>query len=399
MPKTKEDQAVSPQPKTKRGDKAKPRANKKVLLSTAAAIAVVVATPVAYTKWWIPQQDQRIYAQVQEDVSGLIENSYTGAIYESVTSDQLKDISKDISRIHSDSLRANVESKTKSILDQVQVQTHAKETLARVQAAKTYAEIKPDDVKQLIQDAGAIKNVTLRAKVLKEANLILERYTFASGVIAEVEALSEGDWAAYYTAEANVSLVGYREVRDELSAKLKKIKEANEKADKATAQANKDELSQQVKEAEAVTYDNSVTRGKSTITEQTTASSTTTSSSTSTADGIASDYLSANSSTNVLILFNGGQLSLYKRTTTSTGYSKVASESISTTDLDVSETTSVGIGYASAPGSSDSNEVVKISDLVLGTEDYADLQVSSSFFSELKTLLNQNTTGVTFLAK
>lgn len=398
MPKTKEDQAVSPQPKTKRGDKAKPRANKKVLLSTAAAIAVVVATPVAYTKWWIPQQDQRIYAQVQEDVSGLIENSYTGAIYESVTSDQLKDISKDISRIHSDSLRANVESKTKSILDQVQVQTHAKETLARVQAAKTYAEIKPDDVKQLIQDAGAIKNVTLRANVLKEANLILERYTFASGVIAEVGELSEGDWAAYYTAEANVSLVGYREVRDELNAKLKKIKEANEKADKVTAQSNKDELSQQVKEAEVVTYDNSVTRGKSTITEQTTAS-TTTSSSTSTADGIASDYLSDNSSTNVLILLNGGQLSLYKRTTTSIGYSKVASESISATDLDVSETTSVGLGYASAPGSSDSNEVVKISDLVLGTEDYADLQVSSSFFSELKTLLNQNTTGVTFLAK
>ncbi len=398
MPKTKEDQAVETQPKTKRGNKAKPRANKKVLLSTAAAIAVVVATPVAYTKWWIPQQDQRIYAQVQEDVSGLIENSYTGAIYESVTSDQLKDISKDISRIHSDSLRANVESKTKSILDQVQVQTRAKETLARVQAAKTYAEIKPDDVKQLIQDAGAIKNVTLRAKVLKEANLILERHTFASGVIAEVGALSEGDWAAYYTAEANVSLVGYREVRDELNAKLKKIKEANEKADKATAQANKDELNQQVKEAEAVTYDNSVTRGKSTITEQTTAS-TTTSSSTSTADGIASDYLSANSSTNVLILLNGGQLSLYKRTTTSTGYSKVASDSISTTDLDMSETTSVGLGYASAPGSSDSNEVVKISDLVLSTEDYADLQVSSSFFSELKTLLNQNTTGVTFLAK
>lgn len=398
MPKTKEDQAVETQPKTKRGNKAKPRANKKVLLSTAAAIAVVVATPVAYTKWWIPQQDQRIYAQVQEDVSGLIENSYTGAIYESVTSDQLKDISKDISRIHSDSLRANVESKTKSILDQVQVQTRAKETLARVQAAKTYAEIKPDDVKQLIQDAGAIKNVTLRAKVLKEANLILERHTFASGVIAEVGALSEGDWAAYYTAEANVSLVGYREVRDELNAKLKKIKEANEKADKATAQANKDELNQQVKEAEAVTYDNSVTRGKSTITEQTTAS-TTTSSSASTADGIASDYLSANSSTNVLILLNGGQLSLYKRTTTSTGYSKVASDSISTTDLDMSETTSVGLGYASAPGSSDSNEVVKISDLVLSTEDYADLQVSSSFFSELKTLLNQNTTGVTFLAK
>lgn len=398
MPKTKEDQAVETQPQTKRGDKAKLRANKKVLLSTAAAIAVVVATPVAYTKWWIPQQDQRIYAQVQEDVSGLIENSYTGAIYESVTSDQLKDISKDISRIHSDSLRANVESKTKSILDQVQVQTRAKETLARVQAAKTYAEIKPDDVKQLIQGAGAIKNVTLRAKVLKEANLILERYTFASGVIAEVVALSEGDWAAYYTAEANVSLVGYREVRDELNAKLNKIKEANEKADKATAQANKDELSQQVKEAEAVTYDNSVTRGKSTITEQTTAS-TTTSSSTSTADGIAGDYLSANSSTNVLILLNGGQLSLYKRTTTSIGYSKVASESISATDLDVSETTSVGLGYASAPGSSDSNEVVKISDLVLGTENYADLQVSSSFFSELKTLLNQNTTGVTFLAK
>lgn len=398
MPKTKEDQAVSPQPKTKRGDKAKPRANKKVLLSTAAAIAVVVATPVAYTKWWIPQQDQRIYAQVQEDVSGLIENSYTGAIYESVTSDQLKDISKDISRIHSDSLRANVESKTKSILDQVQVQTHAKETLARVQAAKTYAEIKPDDVKQLIQDAGAIKNVTLRANVLKEANLILERYTFASGVIAEVGELSEGDWAAYYTAEANVSLVGYREVRDELNAKLKKIKEANEKADKVTAQSNKDELNQQVKEAEVVTYDNSVTRGKSTITEQTTAS-TTTSSSTSTADGIASDYLSDNSSTNVLILLNGGQLSLYKRTTTSIGYSKVASESISATDLDVSETTSVGLGYASAPGSSDRNEVVKISDLVLGTENYADLQVSSSFFSELKTLLNQNTTGVTFLAK
>ena len=398
MPKTKEDQAVETQPKTKRGDKAKPRANKKVLLSTAAAIAVVVATPVAYTKWWIPQQDQRIYAQVQEDVSGLIENSYTGAIYESVTSDQLKDISKDISRIHSDSLRANVESKTKSILDQVQVQTHAKETLARVQAAKTYAEIKPDDVKQLIQDAGAIKNVTLRANVLKEANLILERYTFASGVIAEVGELSEGDWAAYYTAEANVSLVGYREVRDELNAKLKKIKEANEKADKVTAQSNKDELSQQVKEAEVVTYDNSVTRGKSTITEQTTAS-TTTSSSTSTADGIASDYLSDNSSTNVLILLNGGQLSLYKRTTTSIGYSKVASESISATDLDVSETTSVGLGYASAPGSSDRNEVVKISDLVLGTENYADLQVSSSFFSELKTLLNQNTTGVTFLAK
>ena len=398
MPKTKEDQAVSPQPKTKRGDKAKPRANKKVLLSTAAAIAVVVATPVAYTKWWIPQQDQRIYAQVQEDVSGLIENSYTGAIYESVTSDQLKDISKDISRIHSDSLRANVESKTNSILDQVQVQTHAKETLARVQAAKTYAEIKPDDVKQLIQDAGAIKNVTLRANVLKEANLILERYTFASGVIAEVGELSEGDWAAYYTAEANVSLVGYREVRDELNAKLKKIKEANEKADKVTAQSNKDELNQQVKEAEVVTYDNSVTRGKSTITEQTTAS-TTTSSSTSTADGIASDYLSDNSSTNVLILLNGGQLSLYKRTTTSIGYSKVASESISATDLDVSETTSVGLGYASAPGSSDRNEVVKISDLVLGTENYADLQVSSSFFSELKTLLNQNTTGVTFLAK
>ena len=398
MPKTKEDQAVETQPHTKRGDKVKPRANKKVLLSTAAAIAVVVATPVAYTKWWIPQQDQRIYAQVQEDVSGLIENSYTGAIYESVTSDQLKDISKDISRIHSDSLRVDVESKTKSILDQVQVQTRAKETLARVQAAKTYAEIKPDDVKQLIQDAGAIKNVTLRAKVLKEANLILEHYTFASGVIAEVGALSEGDWAAYYTAEANVSLVGYREVRDELNAKLKKIKEANEKADKATAQANKDELSQQVKEAEAVTYDNSVTRGKSTITEQTTAS-TTTSSSTSTADEIASDYLIANSSTNVLILLNGGQLSLYKRTTTSTGYSKVVSESISATDLDVSETTSVGLGYASAPGSSDSNEVVKISDLVLGTEDYADLQVSSSFFSELKVLLNQNTTGVTFLAK
>ena len=398
MPKTKEDQAVETQPQTKRGDKAKPRANKKVLLSTAAAIAVVVATPVAYTKWWIPQQDQRIYAQVQEDVSGLIENSYTGAIYESVTSDQLKDIGKDISRIHSDSLRADVESKTKSILNQVQVQTRAKETLARVQAAKTYAEIKPDDVKQLIQDAGAIKNVTLRAKVLKEANLILERYTFASGVIAEVGALSEGDWAAYYTAEANVSLVGYREVRDELNAKLKKIKEANEKADKATDQANKDELSQQVKEAEAVTYDNSVTRGKSTITEQTTAS-TTTSSSTSTADEIARDYLSANSSTNVLILLNGGQLSLYKRITTSTGYSKVTSESISATDLDVSETTSVGLGYASAPGPSDSNEVVKISDLVLGTEDYADLRVSSSFFSELKTLLNQNTTGVTFLAK
>ena len=398
MPKTKEDQAVETQPQTKRGDKAKPRANKKVLLSTAAAIAVVVATPVAYTKWWIPQQDQRIYAQVQEDVSGLIENSYTGAIYESVTSDQLKDIGKDISRIHSDSLRADVESKTKSILNQVQVQTRAKETLARVQAAKTYAEIKPDDVKQLIQDAGAIKNVTLRAKVLKEANLILERYAFASGVIAEVGALSEGDWAAYYTAEANVSLVGYREVRDELNAKLKKIKEANEKADKATDQANKDELSQQVKEAEAVTYDNSVTRGKSTITEQTTAS-TTTSSSTSTADEIARDYLSANSSTNVLILLNGGQLSLYKRITTSTGYSKVTSESISATDLDVSETTSVGLGYASAPGSSDSNEVVKISDLVLGTEDYADLRVSSSFFSELKTLLNQNTTGVTFLAK
>ena len=398
MPKTKEDQAVETQPQTKRGDKAKPRANKKVLLSTAAAIAVVVATPVAYTKWWIPQQDQRIYAQVQEDVSGLIENSYTGAIYESVTSDQLKDISKYISRIHSDSLRADVESETKSILDQVQVQTRAKETLARVQAAKTYAEIKPDDVKQLIQDAGAIKNVTLRANVLKEANLILERYTFASGVIADVGALSEGDWAAYYTAEANVSLVGYREVRDELNAKLKKIKEANEKDDKATDQANKDELSQQVKEAEAVTYDNSVTRGKSTITEQTTAS-TTTSSSTSTADEIARDYLSANSSTNVLILLNGGQLSLYKRITTSTGYSKVTSESISATDLDVSETTSVRLGYASAPGSSDSNEVVKISDLVLGTEDYADLRVSSSFFSELKTLLNQNTTGVTFLAK
>ena len=398
MPKTKEDQAVETQPQTKRGDKAKPRANKKVLLSTAAAIAVVVATPVAYTKWWIPQQDQRIYAQVQEDVSGLIENSYTGAIYESVTSDQLKDISKYISRIHSDSLRADVESETKSILDQVQVQTRAKETLARVQAAKTYAEIKPDDVKQLIQDAGAIKNVTLRANVLKEANLILERYTFASGVIADVGALSEGDWAAYYTAEANVSLVGYREVRDELNAKLKKIKEANEKDDKATDQANKDELSQQVKEAEAVTYDNSVTRGKSTITEQTTAS-TTTSSSTSTADEIARDYLSANSSTNVLILLNGGQLSLYKRITTSTGYSKVTSESISATDLDVSETTSVRLGYASAPGSSDSNEVVKISDLVLGTEDYADLQVSSSFFSELKVLLNQNTTGVTFLAK
>ena len=142
MPKTTEDQAVETQPKTTRGDKAKPRANKKVLLSTAAAIAVVVATPVAYTKWWVPQQDQRIYAQVQEDVSGLIENSYTGAIYESVTSDQLKDISKDISRIHSDSLRTEVESKTKSILDQVQVQTRAKETLAKVQAAKTYAERK-----------------------------------------------------------------------------------------------------------------------------------------------------------------------------------------------------------------------------------------------------------------
>ena len=399
MPKTTEDQAVETQPKTTRGDKAKPRANKKVLLSTAAAIAVVVATPVAYTKWWVPQQDQRIYTQVQEDVSGLIENSYTGAIYESVTSDQLKDISKDISRIHSDSLRANVESKTKSILDQVEVQTRAKETLARVQASKTYAEIKPDDVKQLIQDAGAIKNVTLRAKVLKEANLILERYTFASEVIAEVGALKEGDWAAYYTAEANVSLVSYSEVRDDLNAKLKKIKEANEKADKVTAQANKDELNQQVKEAEAVTYDNSVTRGKSTITEQTTASTTTSSSSTSTADGIARDYLSANSSTNVLILLSGGQLSLYKRTTTSTGYSKVTSESNSASGLDVSETKSVGLGYASAPGSSDSNEVVKISDLVLGTEDYADLQVSSSFFSELKTLLNQNTTGVTFLAK
>lgn len=398
MPKTTEDQAVETQPKTTRGDKAKPRANKKVLLSTAAAIAVVVATPVSYTKWWLPQQDQRIYAQVQEDVSSLIENSYTGAIYESVTSDQLKDISKDIRRIHSDSLRADVESKTKSILDQVQVQTRAKETLAKVQAAKTYAEIKPDDVKQLIQDAGAIKNVTLRAKVLKEANLILERYTFASAVIAEVGALKEGDWAAYYTAEANVSLVGYSEVRDDLNAKLKKIKEANEKADKATAQANKDELNQQVKEAEAVTYDNSVARGKSTITEQTTAS-TTTSSSTSTADGIARDYLSANSSTNVLILLNGGQLSLYKRTTTSTGYSKVTSESNRASGLHVSETTSVGLGYASAPGSSDSNEVVKISDLVLGTEDYADLQVSSSFFNELKTLLNQNTTGVTFLAK
>ena len=398
MPKTTEDQAVETQPKATRSDKAKPRANKKVLLSTAAAIAVVVATPVAYTKWWVPQQDQRIYAQVQEDVSGLIENSYTGAIYESVTSDQLKDISKDIGRIHSDSLRADVESKTKSILDQVQVQTRAKETLTKVQAAKTYAEIKPDDIKQLIQDAGAIKNVTLRAKVLKEANLILERYTFASGVIAEVGGLKEGDWAAYYTAEANVSLVGYREVRDDLGAKLKKIKEANEKADKATAQANKDELNQQVKEAEVVTYDNSVTRGKSTITEQTTAS-TTTSSSTSTADGIARDYLSANTSTNVLILLNGGQLSLYKRTTTSTGYSKVTSESNSASGLDVSETTSVGLGYASAPGSSDNNEVVKISDLVLGTEDYADLQVSSSFFSELKTLLNQNTTGVTFLAK
>lgn len=398
MPKTTEDQAVETQPKATRSDKAKPRANKKVLLSTAAAIAVVVATPVAYTKWWVPQQDQRIYAQVQEDVSGLIENSYTGAIYESVTSDQLKDISKDIGRIHSDSLRADVESKTKSILDQVQVQTRAKETLTKVQAAKTYAEIKPDDIKQLIQDAGAIKNVTLRAKVLKEANLILERYTFASGVIAEVGGLKEGDWAAYYTAEANVSLVGYREVRDDLGAKLKKIKEANEKADKATAQANKDELNQQVKEAEVVTYDNSVTRGKSTITEQTTAS-TTTSSSTSTADGIARDYLSANTSTNVLILLNGGQLSLYKRTTTSTGYSKVTSESNSASGLDVSETTSVGLGYASAPGSSDNNEVVKISDLVLGTEDYADLQVSSSFFSELKTLLNQNTTGVTFIAK
>jgi hypothetical protein len=390
---------VATQPKKTRGDKTKSRANKKVLLSTAAAIAVVVATPVAYTKWWVPQQDQRIYAQVQEDVSGLIENSYTGAIYESVTSDQLKDISKDIRRIHSDSLRAEVESDTKSILDQVQVQTRAKETLAKVQAAKTYAEIKPDDVKQLIQDAGAIKNVTLRAKVLKEANLILERYTFASGVIAEVGALKEGDWADYYTAEANVSLVSYGEVRDDLNAKLKKIKVANEKADKATAQANKDELNQQVKEAEVVTYDNSVTRGKSTITEQTTASTTTTSSSTSTADGIARDYLSANQSTNVLILLSGGQLSLYKRTTTSTGYSKVTSESNSASDLDVSETTSVELGYASAPGSSDSNEVVKISDLVLGTEDYADLQVSSSFFSELKTLLNQNTTGVTFIAK
>lgn len=67
-------------------------------------LQLLLLRPVAYTKWWIPQQDQRIYAQVQEDVSGLIENSYTGAIYESVTSDQLKDISKDIRFIHSDSL-------------------------------------------------------------------------------------------------------------------------------------------------------------------------------------------------------------------------------------------------------------------------------------------------------
>lgn len=371
--------------------------NKMTLITVAAIVTVGVGAPIGYTKWWIPTSDAKVYARVQEDTKALLENEYTGAVKEDVTSADLANINRDIKKIHDDKLKNKLEETTKSIRDQVEVQTRAQERLARIQAEKNFADVKTDDAEQLLRDAQQIKNVELRATLLRESNLVIDRYNNTKSVIAEVDSLKVGDWPGYYSAEANVDTVGYAEVKKELKDKLKEVKKKNEASDKEKAKSAESDLAKEVKAAEAVTYDNSVVKGKSNVTElplETTTTTTTTSN--SSAEDIAKSYFNSNSGTRRLILINNDRIYLFAKNGSSVR--SLASESIEGTGWSVTETTNVGVGVGS-DGNGGTEEIVKVSDLIISSSISADIRVSSSFLNKLISELNDNSTGVTFLVR
>lgn len=369
------------------------KVNKGVLLTTAVLIAVVVATPFAYTKWWLPYNDQRIYTQVKSDVGDFLENGYTGAIKEHVTAKDVSRVSKDISKIHDEELRVELEIETKGIIEQAQIQARAKDTLEELEKTTKFEEVNTESATRLLEDAGAIKNVTLRAKVLRAANNFLERYNSTKAVIDEVNGLKAGDWAAYYTAEANVKTVDYPEVKTELLNKLVKIKDKNQKSDKERDTQDAEKLKGQVQAAEKIEYDNSVVKGKSELIIETE----TTTSVLNTADEIAKSHFT-NNSAKLLILVHNKEISVYEHNTSTSGYSKLKSESTSVTSLSTPETTNVGVG-AVTDENGNTIDVVKASDLVISTAANADIRVSKSFMSTLVSALNKYSEGVTFLVK
>lgn len=302
-----------------------------VVVTAITLLGLGIAAPAAYTKVIVPKLDDRRYEEVLQEVDLLIENEYTGAIHEDVVAADLTSINAEIAKIKSKSKRSSLEKETNLVLEQVQVQTSAKSALKALQGKTKYEEINLEDVNKLIAAAGGIKNVNLRAEILREANIILERHQYATQVQKEVTELEVGDWPSIYTAEVNISSVEYAELRKTLLAKIAEVKKASEDERKAQTEEEKKATDEEVKAAEDVVL-KEVTKGAST--RGTVANR---------FEAAAVKYLSENKDIKLLLLHMEGTLYVYRKSATSlTGLDTLVYETLpSTTTLTTRETKNI----------------------------------------------------------
>ena len=341
------------------------------------SLAVFITVPVIYTKVVIPKLDQERYEQVIDSVDNFLENKYTGAIKESVTKSDVEQVKSKIYQIHDKKLRDSANNTTSAVLNQVTVQTATTANLKKILSVHKYADIKRDRLVKIIANAGEIKNVKLKAKVLKQANGLLEQIDYTASIIKEVGKLKVGDWTSYYTAEADVDTITYSEVKTDLKKKLEKIKNSNQSLDTTKSKNDAKQLERDIKSASTF-EDSSVKKGKSsrlTVSNK--------------AEGVALAYFLKHSSTQYALVTDAQTIYLYERGDKS---AKLITSDKFTGSVSQTETTNVTVensGISASlgnDGSSVSNTeqvIIRVGSMIIGNTDSNDLKTSSAFLNKV----------------
>ena len=191
---------------------------------------ILGAVPASYYAGGYRLVDSHLSSVVKSDTDKLVENQYTGSVKENVSTKDVSSIQNKIKWIHNKDLKAKLINRTRSILEQAQLQAKTKDAINNYYQKTDVTKVKVIEVSKLISDARNILNQEVKVSILRDGATVLDRVSRTSDAVRAVNDLTnktsytDDDLVSYYTAKALTDSAYGKSTKKELNKKLERVK-------------------------------------------------------------------------------------------------------------------------------------------------------------------------------
>lgn len=176
-----------------------------------------------------PYLDNMKANKIENRLASFVENDYINSVKESVKVKDVEDIQSSINKIKNTTKKKRLQLKAETLLEQAKLQNDLLDKLKDFQDKKSYKEIDLQSLTELTNQASGIHNNSVKQKVFKEANELLDKVNFANYVIEEANKITPDSPGQYYTVKSLSESVEFDDAKEVLELKLSRAKTDLEK--------------------------------------------------------------------------------------------------------------------------------------------------------------------------